>query len=468
MHKQTIEVDTRSELRLVGEDQRIPTLGGLPRRSINLDHAASTPPLAAVRDAVERFVPWYSSIHRGAGYRSQVASRAYEGARAAVADFVDAADDQVVVLVRNTTEALNVLAAAMRPASRVLCSSMEHHANLLPWRAHDLELLPFPASPEALLEECEAALARARWRPFDLLVVTAASNVTGEVWPIRELAALAHAHGARIVVDGAQLAPHRPISLRELDVDYLALSGHKLYAPYGAGALIARRDTLSEGTPLIKGGGAVQRVTLDDVVWSDLPDRYEAGSPNVIGAVALGAACDILATHGMERLAAHERPLVQRLRAGLRAVPGVQLLDAWEDESIDRLGVCTFTVTARDHRLVAAALASEHAIAVRSGAFCAHPLVAHLLDLSPELAAADVPAERPTGAVRVSLGLGVDEQQIDTFLTAVSSIAERGPRFAYALDPTTRQLAPVGDTREWPELGIRLSGARRGAGAPCL
>jgi len=456
------------ELRLVGEDQRVPTIGGAERISINLDHAASTPPLTLVRDAVERFVPWYSSIHRGAGYRSQVASRAYEGARAAVADFVDAAADQVVVLVRNTTEALNVLAAAMPAGTRVLCSSMEHHANLLPWRAHDLEMMPFADSPEELLATCEAALARARWRPFDLLVVTAASNVTGEIWPIRELAALAHAHGARIVVDAAQLAPHRRIGMRELGIDYLALSGHKLYAPYGAGALVARRDALADGVPLIKGGGAVQRVTLDDVVWSDLPDRFEAGSPNVIGAVALGAACDALSAFGMDALAAHERPLVRRMRDGLRATHGVRLLDAWADERIDRVGVSTFTVDGLEHRLVAAALAAEHGIAVRSGAFCAHPLVGHLLGLAPELAAADVPADRPSGAVRVSMGIGVGEPQIDAFLDAVRSIAERGPTADYALDPATRQLAPVGDARSWPELGIRLSGARRGSGAPCL
>jgi selenocysteine lyase/cysteine desulfurase len=141
----------------------------------------------------------------------------------------------------------------------------------------------------------------------------------------------------------------------------------------------------------------VQRVTLDEVVWSDAPDRYEAGSPNVIGAVALGAACDVLSAHGMERLAAEERPLVRRLRSGLRATPGVQLLDARADESIDRVGVSTFTVDGCDHRLVAAALAGEHAISVRSGAFCAQLLVGHLLGLSPELAARDVPADRPSG-----------------------------------------------------------------------
>jgi selenocysteine lyase/cysteine desulfurase len=299
-------------------------------------------------------------------------------------------------------------------------------------------------------------------------VVTAASNVTGELWPIGELAALAHAHGARIVVDGAQLAPHRAVSLRELEIDFFALSGHKLYAPYGAGALVARRAEIRAGVPLLKGGGAVQRVTLDDVVWSDVPDRYEAGSPNVIGAVALGAACDVLADYGMDALAAEERPLVRRLRAGLRATPGVRLLDAWGDESIDRVGVSTFTVDGREHRLVAAALAAEHAISVRSGAFCAHPLVGHLLGLSPELSAADVPADRPSGAVRVSIGIGVGEREIDAFLTAVRSIAQDGPAAEYALDPLTRQLAPLGDTRTWPELGIRLSGARRGSGAPCL
>ncbi|HEY3612184.1 MAG TPA: aminotransferase class V-fold PLP-dependent enzyme [Gaiellales bacterium] len=466
MHKHMFDPAIRATPRLVGQEQRVPTADGALRRSINLDHAASTPPLVAVREAVDRFVPWYSSIHRGAGYRSQVASRAYEGARAAVADFVDADDDQVVVLVRNTTEALNVLARALPPGLRVLCSSMEHHANLLPWRAHRLEMLPFPDDPAALLETAAATLAGPH--PFDLLVVTAASNVTGEVWPIEQLAELAHAHGARIVVDGAQLAPHRPVRMREWGIDFLALSGHKLYAPYGAGALIARRDAIADGVPLLQGGGAVQRVTLDDVVWSDLPDRYEAGSPNVIGAVALGVACDTLAAFGMEELAAHERPLVQRLRAGLRTVPGVQLLDAWQDESIDRLGVCTFTVAGQDHRLVAAALSAEHAIAVRSGAFCAHPLVAHLLGLAPELPSAQVPPDRPTGAVRVSLGLGVDEQQIDAFLAAVGSLAAAGPRLAYAPDAVTRQLVPRDDARDWPELGIRLSGARRGSGAPCL
>src|SRR4051812_5372731 len=141
-----------SPLRLLGDGASVPCLDGMARRAVNLDHAASTPALAAVHDAGGAFLPYYAAVHRGAGYRSQVASRAYEGARAAVADFVDAGEDQVVVLVRNTTEALNVLAGALPAGSRVLCSSTEHHANLLPWRAHDVELLPFAGSPAELLE----------------------------------------------------------------------------------------------------------------------------------------------------------------------------------------------------------------------------------------------------------------------------------------------------------------------------
>src|SRR5262249_34627610 len=151
-----------SPLRLLGDGASVPCLDGRRRRAVNLDHAASTPALAAVHEAVEAFLPFYAAVHRGAGYRSQVARRASEGARAAVADFVDAADDQVVILVRNTTEALNVLSGALRPGARVLCSSTEHHANLLPWRAHQVELLPFAASPGDLLEAAGAALARGR------------------------------------------------------------------------------------------------------------------------------------------------------------------------------------------------------------------------------------------------------------------------------------------------------------------
>ena len=308
-------------VRVLGADTEVACADGRMRRYVNLDYAASTPALAGVWDAVESFMPWYSSVHRGSGIKSQVATAAFEGTREVVATFAGARPGDSVIFVRNTTEAINVLAAALPAGTRVLSSPVEHHANMLPWRRHDLRLLPFTASADELCEAAERALLAARPR-IDLVAVTGASNVTGEVWPLARLAAIAHRHGARLFADAAQLAPHRPIDMAGAGIDYLALSGHKLYAPFGAGALIGDAAPLGGGAPLLQGGGAIELVTLDDVVWADAPERHEAGSPNVVGVVALGAACRELLALGMDAVAEHERVLAQRLRNGLAEVPG--------------------------------------------------------------------------------------------------------------------------------------------------
>ncbi len=400
---------------------------------LNLDYAATTPALRATLEAVEAFVPHYGSVHRGGGRRSAVATEAYELARRSVADFVGCPSGSSVIFVRNTTEAANLLAAALPRDSVVLCTPFEHHANLLPWRIHDLRHLPFGRSAAELLEQVERALELASLarRPVDLLAVSGASNVTGEVTPLAELATIAHAYGARVFVDAAQLAPHRPIDVGAGDIDFLAFSGHKLYAPFGVGALVVRNEVLADGLPLLRGGGAVQLVSLDDVAWGPLPHRYEAGTPNTVGAVALGAACRALAGHGMERLGESERELSGRLWAGLELIPGVELLRMW-DEAEDRVGVATFTVEGIDPRVVAGELAGRFGIAVRSGAFCAHPLVAHLLGVTPaETAAlfaglARGEGIRVPGAVRASIGIGVSADGVDRLLGALELIAARG------------------------------------------
>jgi selenocysteine lyase/cysteine desulfurase len=404
---------------------------------VNLDYAATTPALQATLDAVSAFLPHYGSVHRGGGRRSALSTDAFEVARSAVAGFVGCPAASSTIFVRNTTEAANVLAAALPAGSRVLCTPFEHHANLLPWRVHRVEHLPFVGSADDLVEALDVELTAARVvdHPFGLVAVSGASNVSGEVTPLSELAAVAHSHGARVFVDAAQLAPHRPIDMAADGIDFLAFSGHKLYAPFGTGALIARDETLADGLPLLRGGGAVRLVSLEDVAWSELPHRYEAGTPNTVGAVALGAACRALSEYGMSRLREDEQRLGERLWSGLQEIRGVRLLRMWRSAA-DRVGVAAFTVPGHDSHGVAAELSDRFGIAVRSGAFCAHPLVAHLLGVpSTEVDGlfreiADGAEVRVPGAVRASIGVGVSEEAIDRLLEALEAISGSRTRSA--------------------------------------
>jgi selenocysteine lyase/cysteine desulfurase len=417
--------------RLLGNDVQAPCADGRSRRYVNLDYAASTPVMADVWEAVEAFVPFCSSVHRGTGMKSQVATEAYESARGDVAAFVGARPSDDVVFVRNTTEAINLLSASLPEGTRVLSTPVEHHANMLPWRRHDVELLPFTRSPAGLLDVAEQRLRRGR---FDVLAVTGASNVTGEVWPVAALARIAHKYGTKLFVDAAQLAPHRAIDMAASGIDLLAFSGHKLYAPFGAGALVGR---LGAGDPLLHGGGAIKLVTTDDITWADAPNRYEAGSPNVIGVVALAAACRRLRDVGMDAVADHERRLATRLWSGLVTVPGLRTLSLWPGAP-DRVGVATFNLDGYRDEDLATLLSAEYAIGVRHGCFCAHPLMTRLLGV-PEATAERLHAELKAGgspelpgAVRASLGLGTTAADIDRLVEALYEIVQRGARHAVA------------------------------------
>jgi selenocysteine lyase/cysteine desulfurase len=281
-----------------------------------------------------------------------------------------------------------------------------------------------------LLARTDVALGARR---YDLLAVSGASNVTGEILPIRELAELAHMHGAEICVDAAQLAPHMPIDMHELGIDHLALSGHKLYAPFGVGVLVARGRRIASAEPLLHGGGAVARVLEDRVVWSEAPARFEAGTPNVFGAIALGAACDALAAYGMSLLAAEELTLGALLRERLTAIPGVRVLSQWADDA-PRVALTSFHAPQIEAGEIARRLAEEHAISVRSGAFCAHPLVRHLRASSRGAGA---------GAVRASLGLGSGIDDIDLLADALGALLSSRSRLLRRPRPVARLAAPV-------------------------
>ncbi len=404
---------------------RVPLVTGGQTRFTNFDYAASAPPLASVHRAVTKALAYYASIHRGQSYLSRVSTAAYERARATVARCTHARPDDVVVFTRNTTDALTLLASAI--PGRAVHLDIEHHANLLPWRTADWTVVSAADDLPATLSALEAELRRA---PAALVAVTGASNVTGECPPLGELADLAHRHGARLAVDGAQLAPHRPVDIATPGIDYFACSGHKLYAPYGMGALVGRRDWLDATAPHQPGGGAVVTVTTEDVRWKDSPARHEGGTPNLVGAVALGAAFRALDEIGFDAIRAHETALYERLLRGLRDL-SIDVLRIWPGHD-DIVGVASFNVPGYRADLVAAYLSAEHGVGVRGGKFCAHPLLARF-------------GLQDRGAVRASIGLGTSEDDVDTLLGALASLISDGPRWEY--EAVDGYLSPSPDPR---------------------
>jgi len=439
---------------LVGDGTPVRCLDGTDRPYLSLDAAASTAALPAVWARVEAFIPSYSSVHRGAGYKSRLSTDAYEDARAAVLDFAGRSGrDDVAIICRNTTEALNHLAYRLNLGRDdvVVTTVVEHHANLLPW-ARVASCRYVECGPEGTFEvaDVDAAL-DAQPRPA-LLALTGASNVTGWLPPVDAIVESAHRRGVPVVVDAAQLAPHRPLPRAP---EFLAFSGHKLYAPFGAGALVGPSHAFTEGDPFLAGGGAVDLVDLGEVLWTEPPEREEAGSPNVVGAVALHAALRSMCEVGWGPIIEHDRRLARRLREGLRAIPGVHLLGP-QDPGHDTLPLAAFTVEGVPHALVAARLAAEEGIGVRHGCFCAHPYLARLLGLTgaqmaayrDELRRGD--RRRVPGAVRASCGINTTEADVDRLLAALARIATGAPPpVAYHQDPRTGDFFPDPEAGHW-------------------
>ncbi|MFE7105040.1 aminotransferase class V-fold PLP-dependent enzyme [Streptomyces sp. NPDC057575] len=427
-------------LPVLGKDVTVPLVTGGEVTYAALDYAASAPALQRVWDDVAAYAPYYGSVHRGAGYLSQLSTDLFENSRATVAEFLGCRAGDQVIFTRSTTDSLNLLAAVVPADCQVFVYETEHHASLLPWRDARVTYLNAPRTPAQAVETLERALAdREPYGPA-LVCVTGASNVTGELWPVKELAAAAHAHGARIVLDAAQLAPHHPVDIAELDVDWVAFSGHKLYAPFGSGVLAGRADWLQEAEPYLAGGGASRKVARRtdggvDVEWHSTAARHEAGSPNVIGVYSIASACKALTEAGFDNLVAREQYLVDTVRTGLAEVPEVKVLSLFGDDA-PRVGVISFVVEGWNSSHFAAALSAEYGIGVRDGLFCAHPLVRTLLGSDPqevgECGAPEAePGERSLNAIRVSFGAGTPDEHIERFVRAVKELVRKGAQWKY-------------------------------------
>jgi cysteine desulfurase/selenocysteine lyase len=443
---------------IVGLDALIPLIDGSCRRYINFDNAASTPPMKAVQQAVDDFLVYYSSVHRGTGFKSQLSTHAYEQARTIVMDFVGANPvDHTCIFGKNTTEAINKLSRRLPLYGKrniVLASGMEHHSNDLPWRAAARVIhIRLTTDGHLDLEDFESQLAKYADR-VALVALTGASNVTGYLNPIHKLAEQVHAAGALFMVDCAQLAPHRKINMLPLDdpahLDFICLSAHKMYAPFGTGALIGRKDVFEHGDPDMTGGGTVEIVTLDNVVWTAPPERDEAGSPNVVGAVALATAIRQLESVGMDEVARHEADLTSYALEKLNAFAEIEVYgDTDPTKAVERLGVIPLQLKRVPHFLAAAVLGYEFGIGVRSGCFCAHPYILHLLGVSSD-EATEVrrrmikgdKSEMP-GLIRASFGLYNTRQEVDLLIDALQRISAGEYKGKYTQDKASGEYSPV-------------------------
>jgi cysteine desulfurase/selenocysteine lyase len=377
-----------------------------------LDNANSTQKPRAVIEAESRFYATdYAGVHRAVYELAERATRAYEAGRAAVRRFLHAPDAHEVILLRGTTEAINLVASSFSrahvgPGDEILITAMEHHSNLVPWqlaceaRGARLVVVPIDDSGALLLDEFERLLSpRTR-----IAAVAHVSNSLGTVNPVREIVEIAHAHGVPVLVDGAQSAPHMPVDVQALGCDFFAFSGHKLYGPSGIGALWGRRQLLEALPPWQGGGAMIENVTFEKSTYAGIPARFEAGTPNIAGAVGLGAAIEYVEAIGMERIGAHEQQLLAYATEALREIPGLTIIG----NAPEKAGVVSFVLDCAHPHDIATILDRE-GVAVRAGHHCTQPVMQRF----------GVPA-----TVRASFGLYNTREDVDALVAGLRTVVE--------------------------------------------
>jgi cysteine desulfurase/selenocysteine lyase len=400
-----MNVLTRPRLDLARIRADFPILGqtvhGKPL--VFLDSAASAQKPRQVIDAmVEAMETQYANVHRGLHWMSERTTEAYEGVREKIARLLNAPDPRDIVYAKNSTELINLVAhsygrGVMRPDQAVLISEMEHHANLVPWqmlrddKGIELRIARITDGGELDMDDLERKLGDGR---VGLVAITHMSNVLGTVTPAERIVATAHAHGARVLLDGSQAVVHRQVDVQALDADFYVFTGHKLYGPSGIGAMYAKRELLDRMPPFLGGGDMIGSVTWERTTWAELPHKFEAGTPPIIEAIGLGAAIDYVDAIGFEAISAHEADLTEHAMARLSSIPGLRVLGSAQD----RGSVFSFVVDwAHAHDV--ATLLDRAGIAVRAGNHCAEPLMRRLgVDSS----------------ARASFGVYTTEAEIDT------------------------------------------------------
>lgn len=350
------------------------------RPLVYLDNAATTQKPQCVIDAIsEEYQSVNANVHRGVHYLSQKATELHENARERVRQFINARSTSEILFTRGTTESLNLMASSygeafLKEGDEILISEMEHHSNIVPWqmlcerKGCQIKVIPFNEKGEIEIENYEKLFTE-RTR---LVCVAHVSNVLGTVNPVKEMGRIAHAHGAHILVDGAQSVPHFNVDVQDLDCDFLAFSGHKVYGPTGIGVLYGRESLLEQMPPYQGGGEMISRVTFEHTTYEKLPYKFEAGTPDYVGSHALAVALDYIDTIGMDKIHAHEQALTHYAMQQMSQIEGIRLYGTSEEKD----AVVAFNV-GNIHPLDIGTLLDRLGIAIRTGHHCAQPVMEH-------------------------------------------------------------------------------------------
>lgn len=442
----------------MGNDYKVPTLYNGYETYINLDNAATTAPFKRVMDKLNEFSNVYSSIHRGNGFKSLLTSQVYEEARSIALQFIKAnPNDNTAIFVRNSTEGINMLAQLYQLGKDdiIISSYMEHHSNDLPWRNKaTVKYINVTSNGEIDLKHYAELISKYQGK-IKLVSITGASNVTSYINPIHKIAQHAHEVGAKVLVDASQLVPHRQIDIRANSevshIDFIVYTSHKLYSPFGIGVLVGPRDFFNNAEPDITGGGTVKIVTNEEVYWEETPSRNEAGTPNVMGAIALASAIKEIQKISYNSIEEQEQGLTNYLLDGLKRIESVKIYGSSENDNVKRLGVVSFNIKGVPHALVSSILAYEYGIGVRNGCFCAHPYVLKLLNVNKGEVSKhkknilDGDKSQVPGLVRVSIGLQNTFEDIDKLLFALKNIEQGLYSNNYFMDYKTGSYYP----NEW-------------------
>lgn len=415
----------------IGLDEKVCDCNGCCIDGINFDNAATTPPIKSCIECIEKLSNTYASIGRGAGQKAEISTELYHESKNFLMDFFNIKNKEkyVVIYVNNTTEGINKIARTLLKCDNeiVITSRMEHHSNDLPWRKRgNVDYIEVDEQGRLKIEQLEEKL-KSNYGKVKYVSLTGASNVTGYTNDIHSIAKIVHKYGAKLIVDGAQLVPHRKVSIsgknEDEEIDFLVFSSHKLYSPFGVGVIIGLKEDFEIADPDYVGGGTVDLVLDNEVTYLAPPEKDEAGTPNFLGVMGLINSFSVLNTIGYDYIEKHENILLENTIKGLKSIPKVMNYGDTENIS-DRLGIATFNIDGMYHHDVANILAKKRGISVRHGWFCAHPYCRRLMNASEAEAREFLknPNKKMLGMIRVSFAPYNSLDEVDFFLNVVEDI----------------------------------------------